>query len=59
MPMPEDLQRPFSIQIISEETESPAVVGEKGLFAIEKRVARQAASLDLSQFSVNLQAFCQ
>jgi hypothetical protein len=57
--MTEDLQRPFSIQIISEETRSAAVIGEKGLFAPEERIARQVASLDLSQFSVNLQAFCQ
>lgn len=57
--MPEDLRRPFSVQIISEEAENSAVVGEKSLFATERLVARQVASLDLSQFSVNLQAFCE
>jgi hypothetical protein len=53
------VQKPFSVQLIYEEQLVTRDDAAKGLFANEVRIARHVASLDLSQFSSNLTAFCQ
>jgi hypothetical protein len=56
--MTEQTQKQLGVQIIYQETVAPRDDAAKGLFANETQIATRVASLDVSQFSANLEAFC-